>query len=225
LKLDPSCDFADFSAFCDWVHQQLIKLDSSEKDAVVLETFAWIVARSSQAGSLSWLASLTQGPAFADEAEKSLPPGEDDDGDRRINPSKLPTWRRWLIVMGLLVELPHENRLQPCVVRRGSRELPGISLPQGKELEGKLLLQQLAQKLPYLDGGKMFANASKRIGHTPNSNALSPVLSTLLRDLHDQGTIELRVHGDAGNAIALSADVPHKVRSFHTVVLKEQQPL
>jgi hypothetical protein len=224
LTLDPSCDVTDYATFGDWVHRRLISLDSQQKDAVVLEAYAWVAARSAQVGSLAWVSSMTQ-TAFADEAEKALPAGEDDDGGRRINSTKLPAWRRWLIVMGLLVEMPNRSLPQPSVVGRAYRELQGIGLPHGEELEASTFLQEIAKNLPYLDGGHMFVNASKRMANIPKSNTLSPILSSLLRDLHDQRTIELRVRGDAGNAFSLSSDVTHDVRSFHAVVLKEQPSL
>src|SRR3546814_10460240 len=42
LRLTPACCVTSYATFCDWVHDTLIALDSANKDAVVLETFAWL---------------------------------------------------------------------------------------------------------------------------------------------------------------------------------------
>src|SRR5208337_4026279 len=83
LRLNPACDAKDFPAFCDWVHDKLIGLDSGEKDAVVLEIFAWLAVESNQQGSIGWVNDWTN-DQFADTADQALPAGRDDDGERRI---------------------------------------------------------------------------------------------------------------------------------------------
>src|SRR3954471_17443507 len=52
LLLNSSCNVGSYTAFCDWVHQTLTSLNNSEKDAVVLETFAWLAVESDRQGSL-----------------------------------------------------------------------------------------------------------------------------------------------------------------------------
>ena len=105
LRLNPACGARNFAAFCDWTHDKLIGLDSGEKDAVVLETFAWLAVESIRQGSIGWINDWAN-DQFADAADRALPAGSDDDGERRINKDKLPSWRRWLVSLGLMVPLP-----------------------------------------------------------------------------------------------------------------------
>jgi hypothetical protein len=220
LRLNPSCSVDSYAAFCDWVHQALILLSSSEKDAVVLETFAWLAVESDRQGSIGWVHDWTN-DAFADAADRSLPEGADDDGDRRINKDKLPTWRRWLVSLGLMVPLPTSPQPHPLADGRAMRELARADIPVGQEIGADVFVAALATRLPYLDGGRMFVDAGRRTGHTPTPYQLSPLLSATLRNLHDEGAIELRLRGDAGDVTRLTHDPTHKVQAFHAVMMKE----
>src|SRR3546814_5684360 len=57
LRLNPSCCVASYAAFCDWVHDTLVALDSADKDAVVLETFAWLAVEVDRQGAAGWIRS------------------------------------------------------------------------------------------------------------------------------------------------------------------------
>lgn len=221
LRLDPSCTATAFGDFCDWVHDRLVSLDSHAKDAVVLETYAYIAAESHRQGSLAFVHSWTA-DAFADAADKALPDEADDDGERRINRTKLPTWRRWLDCLGLSIALPGVSLSHPSADARLAREVSHIAVgPEetGIELPAEACLQRLAQRLPYLDGGRMFAETARRIGHAPSRRQLSPLLSASLRNLHDEGVIELRLRGDAGDVVHLSPESTHQVQTFHGVMI------
>ncbi|AWV19817.1 hypothetical protein A3862_29695 (plasmid) [Methylobacterium sp. XJLW] len=223
LRLDPSCSAATFADFCDWVHDRLVGLGSHEKDAVVLETYAYVAAESHRQGSLAFVHEWTA-KSFADEADKALPEGADDDGERRINPTKLPTWRRWLDCIGLSLTLPGVAQSHPSADARLTRELPGMGAREDlttAEIPAEVFLQHLARRLPYLDGGHMFAQTARRIGHVAGPRQLSPLLSASLRNLHDDGVLELRLRGDAGTVTRLWPEPTHRVQTFHAVYLPE----
>lgn len=219
LRLAPNFPAGDFEAFCDGVHDRLAALDSAAKDAVVLETFAWLAAESDRRGGTAWVAEETA-TALADAADKALPPGEDDDGARRINATKLPPWRRWLESLGLMVALP-QGSSQPMVDHRLTQELHRASLKGGERLEADAFLALVARRLPYLDGGSLFAAAARRIRHAPAPRRLSPILSAALRDLHDEGVIELQRLGDSGSLVNLAKDASHPFEAFEAVIVKE----
>jgi hypothetical protein len=140
----------------------------------------------------------------------------------RINRTKLPTWRRWLDCLGLSIALPGVSQSHPSADARLAREFSHIAVgteETGVELPAEACLQRLAQRLPYLDGGRMFAVTARRIGHAPSRRQLSPLLSASLRNLHDEGVIELRLRGDAGDVVHLSPESTHQVQTFHGVMI------
>ncbi|WP_133117190.1 hypothetical protein [Mesorhizobium sanjuanii] len=218
LRLSPGCDASTNAAFSDWVHDRLATLDSAEKDGVVLEAFAWLAAKSDAEGSVGWISQSTA-DGFADAAEQALPDAADDDGDRRINRTKLPSWRRWLISLGLIVSFPGALQWHPLIDRRVARELTRAGLRQNEEIPAVAFLSLLAKRLPYLDGGPMFVEATRRIKHAERPRQLSPILSAALRNLHDDGVIELKLLGDAADLIRLSQDT-HRLQAFYAVVAK-----
>ena len=73
--------------------------------------------------------------------------------------------------------------------------------------------------MPYLDGGKLFAQACQRSGHSPVGTRLSPLVSAALRDLHDSRVIRLVPSGDAANRLGLIEDPTHAINAFTTVVI------
>src|SRR3546814_15743377 len=72
--------------------------------------------------------------------------------------------------------------------------------------------------------GRMFLEATRRLGHAPAPRRLSPILSAALRNLHDDGLIELRLRGDSGNVMRLASDQTHKLQAFHAVVVRNGGP-
>lgn len=205
--------------FADWTHDRLVAMSNDEKDAVVLETYAWMAVESDRQGSIGWVHDWTR-DAFADAADKALPEGADDDGQRRINTTKLPAWRGWLLFLGLLVPMPPPMPPHPSARVRAARELARCTLPRNQEIPAETFLKALAARLPYLDGGRMFVETVQRIGYGPAPGRLSPLMSATLRSLHDEGLIELWLRGDAGSVVRLTGSPTHKVQSFHAVVVK-----
>ncbi|WP_304051303.1 hypothetical protein, partial [Jatrophihabitans endophyticus] len=74
-------------------------------------------------------------------------------------------------------------------------------------------------RMPYVDGGSLHRRALSRRGAAP-PRRVSRLLSVALRDLHDEGVLQLRVTGDATGLTELAPDV-HPIRTVQTIVLKE----
>jgi hypothetical protein len=221
LRLNSSCLINDFVTFSDWLHSHLVALDTDEKDAILLQTYAWVAVESQRQRSVQWIHDWTN-DAFVDAAKRALPEGsEDDDGAQRINTTKLPTWRRWLITLGLLVPMPLRLQAHPSADARVAREIIYSEIERGIEIPADEFLKILNRRLPYLDGGHMFLDVAKRLEYVPPPRQLSPLLSAALRNLHDERVIELRIRGDAGDVLRLS-DAVHKMQSFHVVVVNPE---
>ena len=179
-------------------------MKSGETDLAILEAYSWLAAESDRQGGLGWLYDLGR-EQFADNANAALV-GEDDDG-RLMNTTKVVAWRRWLAFMGLGVLIPIPNTPDfPTPTARLARELERAAISPGTVMPAEQFLTLLAGRMPYLDRGRLFAQACQRIGHTPSTRRLSPLLSVALRDLHDDGTLKLTLSGDASTHIQLVPD-------------------
>ena len=203
-----------FRDFSDQVHARLCSIDESDPDYVVLETFAWVAVEVERRGSTGWAASSPQD--FADAAEHAL----GGSGERRFNSTKLPPWRRWITLLGLGVELPGAG-FYPYVADRVRRELAASRLPRGVELKAPEVLAALSRRAPYLDGGALFSSVADRVGMRLPSRRVSRLLSTALRDLHEEGVLALSVRGDASELIELAPDGQHTIKTVQTIVLKD----
>jgi hypothetical protein len=202
----------------DHLHDHLANLPPGDSNSVLFETYAWLVAESDHRGDLGWVYDLDR-KVFADQANLALL-GEDEDG-RPMNDTKVVPWRRWLAFLGLGVPLPLPNVPDyPSPASRIEREIHRARLPVGEEISAARFLTILAERMPYLDGGRLFIQASQRIGHAPRSHTLSPLLSAALWDLHDEGAIVLRPRGDSADAINLSGDQSHEIQTFNLVEVK-----
>lgn len=218
LLLEQTFDSA--SAFADHIHDHLVHLPPEDTNKVLLEAYAWIAAESDRTGDLVWIYDLDR-KTFADRANEALT-GEDEDG-RPMNDVKVVPWRRWLSFLGLGVQLPLSSAPDfPSPAPRILRELHRASLDDGTERNAKDFLGVLAERMPYLDGGRLFTQACERIGHVPRARSLSPLLSAALRDLHDEGRVALRPRGDASDAVLLTDDPTHKVQTFNTVIVSKE---
>ena len=219
LRLAEGCPGEDEAAFRDWAHDRLAALDGAQKDAVVLETYAWIGARSVAEGSLLWTHAWTR-EAFVDAADKALPEGADDDGPVRVNTTKLPALRRWLEYLGLMTALPIANSPpHPSAAPRLARELARAGV-RGR-MSADTFLQLVAGRMPYLDGGRTFDQAARRNAIPINPRQASPLLTEALHDLDDAGVIKLGILGDSGAVMRLDPNAVHKVSSFQFVDILE----
>jgi hypothetical protein len=139
-----------------------------------------------------------------------------------MNTTKLLPWRRWLAFMGLGVSLPLVQGTPdlPLPSTRIARELARADFPVDVEMPAADLLAALAERLPYLDGGRLYAQACQRIEHAASGRRLSPLTSAALRDLHDEGFLSLRPRGDAADAARLWDDPSHLIQTFSTVLVQ-----
>ena len=215
LKIDLPSSFTGFS---DVVHDRLIALSAGDIDAPILEAYAWMAAESDKQGGLEWIYQLG-GPEFADLANSALV-AVDATGNG-MNSTKLAPWRRWLAFLGLGITMPNDRNSPdyPSPAKRIVRELKRSECDRNSPLKANEFVALLAQRMPYLDRGHLFSQACQRIGHSPLSSRLSPLLSAALRDLHDGAALRLVPSGDAADRVRLSEDSAHPIDAFTTVVL------
>lgn len=206
----------DQNAFADLVHEKLIALPADEADAVLLEAFAWQVIQVELVGSTRWIDDWTN-EQFADQANAALsPPGWT--GERRFNSTKRAPWRRWMEFLSLSTSLPSGHNY-PYVTSRVERELHRGDLPVGQEVPAEEFMKMVANRLPYLDGGRIFSEYAARLSYSSAPRSVSRVLSTALRDLQEDGVITLVLHGDSSDNYTLASDAFSRTRSFGTVVI------
>ena len=204
-------------ALADYVHDRLASLKPGETDAPIVDGYAWVCAESDKRGNLEWIYDLGR-EEFVDVANKAL---VGDDKDKRpMNPTKVVAWRRWLSFIGLGIALPLTNAPDfPSPVNRIIRELTRTGMAADTTLSAEQFLALLAGRMPYLDRGRLFQQACQRIGHVPSPLRLGPLLSTALRDLHDEGMIRLNLSGDASTHVLLVDDPVHSMNAFTTVTI------
>src|SRR5690606_34135446 len=146
--------------------------------------------------------------------------GEDDDGGKRINREKVVAWRRWLTFLGLAVSMPAPWPAQPAPTARIAREIERSNV-SGLEMAAGGFLNLLARRMPYLDRGHLYLQACDRLGWKPDPRQLSPVLSTALRELHDEGVMQLQLSGDSPDVVALAVDQTHLIGGFDVIHLPQ----
>lgn len=201
---DPQTDW-DRSVLADAVHDRLCSIDENDPDAVIFQVFAYIAVRSQQEQGIGWLHALSR-RELADAVETHLTARDDTATDgRRFNDTKIAPFWRWIAFLGLSVDLPVDGD-HPYVAGRLSRELARTELPIGEELPGDTIVKAVADRMPYLDGGAGFLAMADRMNVRRSARLLSPLLSTALRDLHEEGRITIGVRGDAADLITLAPD-------------------
>jgi hypothetical protein len=214
LLIEPPSDFA---AFADHIHDHLATLSTADVDSPILETFAWVMANTDRNRGTHWIYQL-RSKEFADQADSAIL-GEGEAG-QAMNPTKLPAWRRWLAFLGLGVPLPTEEILEfPTPIERILRELARGKLASGTVLGAEEFVTWIARRMPYLDRGRLYVQACKRISHVPAAGRLSPLLSAALRDLHDEGAIQFTVSGDATDRVRLAEENTHAFDAFTAVTI------
>jgi hypothetical protein len=201
----------DYAAYADEVHDRLCRTSPDHPDYIMLETFAWLGLKAEGSGT-EWAAA----GSFADRVEEDL--GSAQTGDaRRFNDTKQTAWRRWMGFLGLAVQLPISLGFHPNVTRRVSVELGRSGLATGVPLPVDAVLDALAQRMPYLDRGTLRARVAAATSMKDDPKRLSHLLSAALRELHDEGRIELDRRGDAAGYVDLAPDPFHDVKSVLTL--------
>lgn len=192
----------DYGSFSDQVHDRLCSIPADDPDFLIAEGFAWTVVKTDQRQSLQWCAGSADTIAADIEHDIGNPVG----GTLRYNPTKINAWRRWIQFLDLAIELPGNLGLQPSITGRLMRELARSELPRETEIPVQDFLATIARAMPYVDGGALHAAVAARMGTTVERRKVSRLMSMALRDLADDGHIELRVRGDSANTVELAID-------------------
>lgn len=208
-------------AFADAVHDRLVGLDMSHADSIVLEAFAAMVVLTEAEKGTSWLdLNAKDRAAKINAAVRAPETDEDDDEKKRFNPTKSSPWKRWMIFLGLGIPMPRSD-LYPYPAQRLEREIGRLradgTIPKALEVEA--FITRIAERMPYLDSGRLFIASVDHVRLPPLGRRVSRVLSGTLRDLHDDKRLVLDAIGDARETYALTQE-PHAVRNIKAVTLE-----
>jgi hypothetical protein len=217
-QLEDGLEFATLDALADLTHQRLLSLTAQHADAVLPQAFSFIVARSERARGTTWLHTTTN-KALAEAINTVLPSRADTSSEgRRFNEYKVAPFWRWMILLGLALDLPGDGP-HPYVAPRLARELVRSKLPRGEQIPIRRVLDIIAERMPYLDGGALYNSAAEKLGLPSQGRALSPILSTALRELDEEGVLALGARSDATGLVNLADDrfSPIKVVQFVTL--------
>jgi len=200
-KLVACSTLIDREAFADIVHRQLVRADQGDADFVLLEMLAWVVVRTHRENAESWInaGSIVN---MCDLAKKELWPEEE--GRGRFNDTKWPPWVRWITFLGL-ADAFQNARLHVTLYERLSRVITevGKELGKGKPIAARMFLAAIAARMPYVDGGTIYASVAARLALGTPSH-LSPTLSDALRELHLDGVISIDSPNDAADPVLLA---------------------
>jgi len=220
LRLLPDNLPETLADFAGWVHTKLSNSQPEDANSVVLEAYAWFVARCAREKGTTWVERESADSLTEQIRVDITPAGE----EGRFNKTRYPRWRDWIAFLGLGIDLPipRGQSFYPYATVRLDHELEDLRhrFGTGEEIPADSFLDAMAQRMPYLDGGHLFLEAARRIGWSPPTRQLSIVVSSALRDLDDDGVLELKMLGDAPNAFALHHDPTHKKQAFVSIVLK-----
>lgn len=208
-------------AFADAVHDRLVGLDMSHADSIVLEAYAAMVVLTEAEQGTSWLDLNAKDRAEKiNKAVRTADTDENDEEKKRFNSTKSAPWKRWMIFLGLGVSMPRSDffaypahRLEREAARLQSEE------PHLKTLEVEAFIGRIAERMPYLDGGRLFLASVERVRLPPLGRRISRVLSGALRDLHDDKRLVLDAIGDAKETYELTWE-PHPVKNIKALTLK-----
>jgi hypothetical protein len=212
---------ATIEAFADAVHDRLVALDMSHADSIVLEAYAAMVVLIEAEQGTSWLdLNAKDRAAKINSAVRSADAEDDDEEKKRFNSTKSPPWRRWMIFLGLGVTIPRSD-FYPYPARRLERELGRWRSedPDLTTLEVENFMGRIAERMPYLDLGRLFLASVERVRLPPQGRRISRVLSGVLRDLHDDKRLALDSIGDAKETYELTQE-PHSVKNIKAVTLE-----
>jgi len=187
--------------FADLVHRQLSSSSDEDANSVVLKVYAWFVLRADRQVTSLHRTVLEE---LVDEIDGAFPRPDDKEA-RTFNTTKWPHWVRWMTFLGLGTKLPN-TLFFPSPVERVLRELRGIASKMGfdRNHDFREVQQELSIRMPYLDGGALFAEMTERTGWRPKT--VSSVLSSTLRELHQEGAIRLTALGDSAKRVPFAHD-------------------
>ncbi|MFZ6181623.1 hypothetical protein [Nannocystis pusilla] len=208
-------------AFADRVHA-ILRDEPDPGDRVMFLVYAWFVVKIEQHGGTQWIADATVND-LTDEAEAALAKHSPDERADTFNSTRFSAWCSWIVALGLGHEAACLPAFFPHPSERLSRELPSCvrELGVNVEIPARGFLDVLKQRMPYLDGGAIWKDVAARSGFVPREKTLGRVLSEALRELHDEGRLQLIMRGDSAGAVALASDPLHAVATFSAVRLAE----
>lgn len=105
-----------------------------------------------------------------------------------LNNTKLGQYIRWYTYTGLAWQDP-SKRLIPDPTMRLRRSLPTI-FGSARRLDAGPFMASLGQACPELDGGALFMDAAAK-QYNPTDRVCTRALAVALRNLHDEGAIQL----------------------------------
>lgn len=215
---------ATLDDFADLVHDRLVSVDWSDADSIVLEAFAATVVLSEVEQGTAWLdLNAKERASRINKAVRRDGTEEGDESKNRFNSTKASPWKRWIVFLGLGISMP-KGELYPYPVARLEREIARMRLAGLLEDETDIetFLVAIASRLPYFDGGRLFAASADQVRLPPMGRRLSRVLTGALRDLHDDKRIALDTIGDAKESYAMTGE-PHVVKSVKAVRMIMEQ--
>jgi len=219
-KLAAYSTLLDREAFADVVHRRLVRANQDDADFVLLEMLAWMVVRTHRENAESWInaGSIVN---MCDLAKMDLWPEEE--GRGRFNDTKWQPWVRWITFLGL-AEAFQNARLHVTLYERLSRIISevGEELGKGKAIPARTFLAAIAARMPYIDGGTIYASVAARLA-LGSPGHLSPTLSDALRELHVDGEISIDSPNDAADPVLLAPNSFQPKPAFlQTVTIMER---
>jgi hypothetical protein len=186
------------AAFLDHLHATLCRTDKVE-DRRILEAYAVVVLQIEGERTTDWLEDWTN-DHLADFIDAALRGGRKD-GERLFNKDKVPSWREWLEAIGLGWNSQTLGHFLPDPVVRLQRELSDLTTQFGveQEIPPYDFLGAVGRRMPYLDRGEILNDISERMKRPLPTDQVSVVLARALRDLEQDGVIELVSRGDAAS--------------------------
>lgn len=201
----------------DLTHDVLIAAAADDANGVLPRVFAFVAARSEQVRGTGWVKSTTN-VDFAGAVNKVLPQRADTSAKgRAFNEFRVAPFWRWMAFVGLGIDLAGD--WHPYLAERLDIELRRSGLPRGVEVPVRDLLEVIRTRMPYLDGGAMYVEVAGHLGLPSPARALSPLLSTALRDLHEEGALKVGARPDAAGVLSLAADPMSAVSAVQYVIL------
>jgi hypothetical protein len=206
--------------FADWVHRALCD-SPTDANEVMMNAYAAVVIRCEQETGTSWIGKAED---FSQDLNRSLKAGLDDDAGRVFNKDKLPTWREWIIYLGLGTSGTGLPQLYPTVTERLDRELDAIGDDEGFDhpIAADRFLVALGKRMPYLDHGNRLIYLASRQGVPLPPNRVTWLASQALRELHGEGRLILEHGGDATDAVLLAEDLNTGLKHFRTVTISRR---
>lgn len=198
--------------FGDLVHARLVAAPLDDPNSVALDAFALFADRLEVDGDGQWLATASN-ETLADQIRNFLATKRPEAGT--FNPTRVAPLTKWTDAIGLTAEVTTKQRPILDVSRRLAREL--YALPDASAgLPSSVFVTCVLDRMPYLPGGNRYTSLFGDV-RTAGTGRISIVLSAALRDLHDEGVIQLDVTGDASGSARLAEDRFHALEAFNVV--------